>query len=288
MAKNDLTRSTTCNSRNELRRLNVSIVTYNTEAAELLPFINQIQQSDNINTIFVIDNSPNASLLAQLPTHSVYYHKTNENVGFGAAHNIALRESHRANIPFHLVLNPDVTLSSKIVDLCLEAIRARPDVALLMPHVMNPDGTTQKLAKLLPSPGILLARRLFGKLLPKRINGSYELDRYDYKAELDVPALSGCFMLMRTGAVASAGYFDERFFMYMEDFDLCRRLQSIGRTICWPKASITHQHDRGSYRNLSLLLVHARSAYIYFSKWGWFNDTYRRTINRSTMKRLGY
>ena len=101
----------------------------------------------------------------------------------------------------------------------------------------------------------------------------------DYNKEMEVPYLSGCFMFLRTEALKKAGLFDERFFMYPEDIDLTRRIHMRYKTKYYPKVSIVHAHEKGSYKNISLFYIHLKNMIKYFNKWGWFFDKERKKIN---------
>jgi GT2 family glycosyltransferase len=104
---------------------------------------------------------------------------------------------------------------------------------------------------------------------------------------MDVPALSGCFMLMRMDAVLRAGLFDERYFLYFEDVDLSRRVGRIARTVFVPHVSIVHDYAKGSYRDWRLLWHHLVAATRYFNKWGWLRDEERDQVNAHALRAAG-
>ncbi|HWV71328.1 MAG TPA: hypothetical protein VN040_06425, partial [Pseudosphingobacterium sp.] len=103
---------------------------------------------------------------------------------------------------------------------------------------------------------------------------------------LDVPNLSGCFMFVRTAILKKIGGFDPRYFMYLEDVDLVRRIGEHARTVFCPFVSIYHGYQKGSYANGKLMRLHIQSAIKYFNKWGWFIDSDRRKLNKITLDRL--
>lgn len=107
----------------------------------------------------------------------------------------------------------------------------------------------------------------------------YELKHKNYDEVMEVPNLSGCFMFLRMEVLKIVGLFDESFFMYLEDTDLSRRINLQFQTIYYPKVSIIHQYEKGSYKSLKLLKYHIVSAFRYFNKYGWFFDMVRATIN---------
>jgi hypothetical protein len=89
-------------------------------------------------------------------------------------------------------------------------------------------------------------------------------------------------MMINGAALREVGMFDERYFMYMEDVDLCRRIHRRFRTIYFPEVAIYHRYAKGSYRSFRLMMHHIVSALLYFHKWGWFFDPERVDINRES------
>ena len=110
----------------------------------------------------------------------------------------------------------------------------------------------------------------------------YELRHLDLSVVREVPCLSGCFMFLRSKVLREVGFFDERYFMYMEDVDLCRRIGAKYQTVFYPDVAITHGYAKGSYTNGTLLGYHVRSAVRYFRKWGWIFDSQRGQLNQKT------
>jgi hypothetical protein len=87
-------------------------------------------------------------------------------------------------------------------------------------------------------------------------------------------------MFLRSSVLKQVGLFDERFFMYMEDVDLCRRIGNKSRTMYYPDTFLFHGYTKGSYKSFDLALAHLQSAMKYFTKWGWFFDHERDRRNR--------
>ena len=163
-----------------------------------------------------------------------------------------------------LVINPDVYVKDGCLDRLFRYMESNTDVGLVMPNVVYPNGKRQYLCKLLPRPTDLLLRRLFG-YRSKR----YEMRTQDYTKPFEAPSLSGCFMFIRSKALKDVGFFDESFFMYLEDLDLSRRMHEKYRTMFYPKAEVIHEHQKASYKDPRMLVVHTVSAIKYFNKWGW-------------------
>jgi GT2 family glycosyltransferase len=204
-------------------------------------------------------------------------------MGYGAAHNIAIRESIYDDIPFHLVINPDIILTRDALDSMLQFIAQHPEVGSLMPRVTYPDGQIQRLCKLLPTPLDVFGRRFLPAQWMQRRNQTYEMHASGYDRIMNIPYLSGCFMLLRTQAVQQARLFDERFFMYPEDMDLTRRIHRNYLTVFFPHATIIHNHEKASYKSLKMLWIHIVNMCRYFNKWGWFCDKERTLFNQTAI-----
>ncbi len=94
-------------------------------------------------------------------------------------------------------------------------------------------------------------------------------------------------MFMRTKTLREhALYFDERFFMYCEDFDLIRRLHRVGKTLYYPGIRIVHRQARASYTDRGMLKAHIVSACRYFNKYGWLIDPERKRMNERIIREL--
>lgn len=103
---------------------------------------------------------------------------------------------------------------------------------------------------------------------------------------MEVPSLSGCFMFVRIAVLKKVGGFDERYFMYAEDLDLCRRIGKVSRTMYYPNVVVYHEYAKGSYKNRRLLRYHLSSVVKYFNKWGWVWDLDRKIINKRILDNL--
>jgi GT2 family glycosyltransferase len=273
--------------------LNISIVLYHNKKEQIRKVVESVLNTDlNIN-LYLVDNS-STDILRDLEKidNRIIYIFNNANLGFGKAHNIALRRSIQENVPYHLVLNPDVYFEKGVLEELYNFMEANKDVGLVMPKVLYPDGNIQYLCKLLPTPLDLFGRRFlnfgpFKKIVEKR-NEVYELRFTGYDKIMEVPYLSGCFMFIRTEVLKKVGLFDERFFMYLEDTDLSRRIHRVAKTIYYPYVHIYHEYGKGSYKSLKPLYYHIKSAIKYFNKYGWFFDKERQEINKRTLKKLGW
>lgn len=267
--------------------LNVSIVLYRPNVQQVVDLCDELLKAQCVRKIFLIDNSPMESEeLSVLKGKVSYRWQQGNNLGYGRGHNIAIRESVYYNTPFHLVMNADVSIAASDLDRLYHFISHHNEIGQLMPKVVYPDGELQYLCKLLPTPLDVLARRFLPKSWNKKRNRQYELRFTGYDKIMNVPYLSGCFMLLRTEAVLKARLFDERYFMYPEDIDLTRTIHRDYLTIFFPDVTVVHDHARESYHSWHMTWVHMVNMCRYFNKWGWLFDKERRVMNRLTLKSL--
>jgi GT2 family glycosyltransferase len=211
------------------------------------------------------------------------------NVGFGRAVNQAAAVS---KAPLLLLMNPDCQLSPGAISSLRSVLDAEPSCAVVGPRILDPDGTVQGSAR--GDPDILTG--LFGRtgtlravmpfLAVARRNVVVEDAVRSGLPSVVVDWLSGACMLVRRDAFLAAGGFDERFFLYWEDADLCRRLRGRGYHIRYvPGATAVHQVGRSSQtaRRSSVRAFHA-SAYLYYATHvapGWLNP--RRLLARALL-----
>lgn len=238
--------------------------------------------------LYVINNSTRDLYHPLASEFAIASIRNQKNIGYGGGHNVALRRI-RDTSEFHFVLNADIQFGPLELERMIAYMRENQEVGQLMPRVVYEDGNLQHLCKLLPTPGDVFLRRFappsLKSLMRERME-DYELQFSGYNRIMDVPCLSGCFMLFRVSALRDIGLFDERYFMYAEDFDLTRRMHAKYRTVFFPEATIVHAHARSSYKNGRLLWWHAQSLVKYFNKWGWFFDAERTRVNRETLSQF--
>lgn len=263
------------------KKLTCSIVVYENDEKKLIQAIESFLNTTLHVKLYVIDNSLTDYYKFLQDKYDLEYIYLGKNMGFGAAHNIIIKRIMKQD-GLHLIMNPDVYFSKNTMEQLCEFINSDNKIGLVMPKVLNIDRTIQYNCKLLPKPYNLMIRRFFNfftNLLDKS-NEQYEMRFTDYNAIMEVPYLSGCFMLIRNEVFREVGLFDERFFLYAEDIDLSRRIHQKYKTMYYPKVEIFHYHEKGSYKSLKLLYYNIDSAFKYFNKWGWWRDEERKRINK--------
>ncbi|MEG1037827.1 MAG: glycosyltransferase, partial [Mucinivorans sp.] len=201
-----------------------SIVTYKTDKEELTTVLKCVANS-SIEKIYIVDNSPEDELRKfENLSPKIEYIFGHHNVGYGAAHNIAIRKAIENGAQYHVVINPDIQFENGVIEALKTYMNENPDVGQVMPRVVYPNGELQYLCKLLPTPMDLMGRRFIpiDSYVDKR-NHKFEMRDSGYDKIIQVPFLSGCFMFLRVEALKLVGGFSDRYWMYCEDLDLCRR-----------------------------------------------------------------
>lgn len=265
-----------------------SIVIYKNSTEMIIRVISSTLKS-NINHLYIIDNSPIDLTTRIIPNDDrLIYIFTGANIGYGAGHNIAIKKSIAIGATYHLIINPDIYFEKNVIFELVKYMDLNQNIGLIMPKITYPNGQIQYLCKLIPTPFDLIFRRFLPKSYFPKDKDRFQLKFTNYDKIMDVPYLSGCFMLLRIKVLKEVGLFDERFFMYPEDIDLTRRIHEKYRTVYFPEVSIIHDHARESYKSFRMLLIHIKNIIIYFNKWGWLFDSKRKTINAKILRDLKY
>lgn len=230
----------------------------------------------------IIDNGPGAAAATTVaaaaqtfrhavPGITVRVLSGQGNVGYGAGHNLAIRDG---ATDFHLVLNPDVLVAEDALAEAARFMAARSDVGLLSPRVTDEAGRLQYLCKRYPSP-LVLALRGFAPRLIKAAFARY-LANYEMRDVIDdthvvedVPIASGAFMFCRTSALAAVEGFDPGFFLYFEDFDLSLRLARHARIVYVPAVHIVHFGGHSARKGAAHVRMFFTSGLRFFRKHGW-------------------
>ena len=263
--------------------ITASIVTFKTEGEELKHCLVNLNHN-LIKKVYVIDNSKQKYIedICSKFSYAEYY--ASENIGYGAAHNIGIKEGIKENSKYHIVLNSDIDFNSEIIESLYNYMNKNIDVAQVQPKIIYPNGEMQYSCRLLPTPLNLIFRRFLPKTLSLKLDERYLLKMCDHSKEMNIPYHQGSFMFFRTECFNKVGLFDERFFMYPEDIDITRRMHKLYRTMYVPFVSVIHNHRAESYKSKKMLRIHIANMIKYFNKWGWFFDKDRKEWNKKVLK----
>ncbi len=235
--------------------ISIVIVNYNVRdfLLQCLRSIEQAAEPDGINieVIVVDNNSKDGSVEFLEPKFpSVKFISLDENIGFGRANNIGIEKS---NGEYVLILNPDTILSEDTLSVMKQYMDDNTEVGMAGCKLLNPDGSFQVACRRgFPTPWASFTK-LFGlqKLFPKsklfaRYNQTYlSVDKTYY-----IDALMGAFMFCRRDALEQSGGFDEQYFMYGEDLDLCYNFHKLGWKVAYVHStSIIHYKGESTRRS---------------------------------------
>ncbi|MDO1605229.1 glycosyltransferase family 2 protein [Lactobacillus sp. YT155] len=251
----------------------VSIVTYNSPYIfkTLDSWIDNVMNDYDISLV-IHDNGSDADYLKKLEEYEnkgiTIVKGTNQ--GFGHGHNQVLTQT---TSDFFVICNPDILITKEAFETLYDFLENSDDkVGMLTPKTVNPDGQVQYLIRRkLDVFDYMLRFVPFGfvkKMFNKRLSYYECRDLSDERQVIQYG--SGAFMFTKTQVIKEIDGFDERFFMYFEDNDLCDRIRKNGNEIYYiPDATVTHFYGKESHRSLRGFKIFMKSMAQYFNKWGW-------------------
>lgn len=224
--------------------LSIIIVAYKSRG-EIAPCLASIPtQIDWLSTeIFLVDNfgSDGIEKLVSEQFPHVHYLQPEQNLGFGRANNLGFAQ---ARGDFILFLNPDTVCTPQALLHCAQRLNDDPQIGLISPRLKLPDGTIDLACRRsIPTlwDGFCRASGLAKRFPHRRCFAGYNLTYLPEDGSYDVGAINGAFMMGCRAAFEKAGVFDESFFMYGDDLDLCIRFTKAGYRICYDgSVEITH------------------------------------------------
>lgn len=177
------------------------------------------------------------------------------NLGFTGGHNLALRERRGEHVA---LLNSDTVVHSGALGLIADFMRGHPDIGIVGPKLLNPDGSLQYSCRRFPNPIAAAFRNTFlGRWFPNNSYvRTYLMQDIDHSQPSDVDWVSGAAMFIRGDLVERIGGLDPEYFMYCEDTDYCKRGWEAGyRVTYFPDAVITHAIGRSTDRVANKMIV---------------------------------
>ncbi|HJP66264.1 MAG TPA: glycosyltransferase family 2 protein [Actinomycetota bacterium] len=217
--------------------------------------------------VVVIDNaSGDGSADVAAGHQAVRLIRNDSNRGFAAAANQGIAVT---SAPFILLLNPDAEVVSGTIAGFVKVARDRPRAGAIGAMVRDPDGTIYPSARKVPTLGEAVGHAFLGPFMENRYSRAYTMSDWDRRTERGVEWVSGSCVLLRREALDAVGVFDEGYFMYVEDVDLCTRLRRAGWDVLYsPELEVLHIGgvSTGGYRSRRMTLEHSRSIYRYFVK----------------------
>lgn len=285
------------NNTDENKDILLSIIIINYKTPTLLrQCIQSIQKNSPAfgYEIIAVDNNSedgSAEMVRDDFEDSVVLIANKENLGFPKAVNKGIKKSKASK--YVLVLNPDITVIESCLDKMHKYMEENKEIAVLGPKLLNPNGSIQySCFSKYPSLKMVLYRRT---ILGKTKNAKKKVDEFlmtdwDHKQESEVAWILGSCMFVRKSAIEKVGLMDERFFMYMEDVDWCRRFWNNDYKVVYsPKFEMVHYYQRASASEPSILKsmfnkitrIHIASAIKFFFKYWRHKDKNIPNFNKN-------
>ena len=257
-----------------MESIDITVVIVNYKVKEYIAnLLNSIYKAKGALSvqIIVVDNNSNDESVEFLKKRypKVTYIENKENLGFGVANNQAINI---ADGEFTLIINPDTLVSEDTLEVMLSHMRKHPKCGASGCKILNPDGTFAPESKRsVPTLGTAISKVLgLNSIFPKsKVFGSYYLGWIHENEFAHIPVLSGSFMFWRTDVLQHLNGFDERFFMYGEDIDLCYRIQNTEYHIDYvPNTSIIHYKGESTRKgDLKYVRIFNKALYQFFEKY---------------------
>lgn len=257
--------------------LSVAIVAYH-NYEDILAALHSIEQHTAgciRKQIYIVDNSEPksredkkaaADFKGAISAYcDVQYVDAGGNLGFGKGHNFVIPY---LDSKYHAIVNPDILLIDDAFSSIIRYMDENSSVGMCIPKILDAGGTIQPVYRKEPTVFDMFVRMFCRKLFPKRV-ASHTLQDMDYTKPFPVPFGQGSFLVVRTALFKEMRGFDDGFFMYMEDADLCKRINQVSQLMYFPGATVIHKWEKGSHKRLKLFLHHVNSMRYYFRKWGY-------------------
>ena len=246
-----------------------SIVLFKENLSDLYVTIESFLNIPLQKKLFLIDNTSTRFFEYVFVDESIEYIPVESNIGFGSAHNKIINKINNFS-KYHLILNPDVTFEPKVIPNLVTELQKNENIAMIAPKVLFLDGSHQYSCRRYPNVLELIVRRFpFLRTIFRKVIYKGEYREKDLNKSFFAEYLTGCFQLYTTNDFIKLRGFDERYFLYMEDVDICKKIDEFGKKkLYYPNEKIVHILKQGSSKNVNLFFRHLNSAYKYFLKWG--------------------
>jgi len=259
-------------------KLSITLVNYNQKYFPRM-CIESLRKSktDFKYEIIVVDNNSKDESVAFLEKSAKKDHikliKSPKNLGYGRGHNLAAKNAQGKYI---LIMNVDMTIEKDALQKLIDYLEKHPEIGILAPKLIYHNGHIQESCRRdMTFTDLVLKRTPLRHIPPfKKRCENYLMRDFDHKQTQEVDLLVGAFLLMPRRIFDEVGGFDERYFLFMEDFDLCRKVRLKGyKVIYYPEVEAIHYHKRLSDGGLlsqltkKVFWIHVVSSIKYFWKW---------------------
>lgn len=256
-------------------KLTICIVAYNNykDIEDALKSIYRYTPSSLTKQIYIVDNGvaisdckDNEDFKSFINGYEdIVYIDAGENIGFGKGHNRILNI---IDSEYHAIVNPDVLLCEDSFSKIVNWMDANKEIGMVIPLIVDEKDNRQEVYRR-ELTVFDMFNRMFLKEAFKGRAKKHTMQDMNFKKPFNVPFGQGSFLVIRTELFKKLGGFDDNYFMYCEDADLCKRVNCISKLMYFPDTKVIHKWEKGSHKNKTLLKYHLNSTKYYFKKWGW-------------------
>ena len=219
--------------------------------------------------VILVDNSSKDDGLEPILKRytKIQFINNSKNVGFARANNQGAKI---ASGDFLLFINPDTVMIEDAIESMLDYIRSDSSIGILGPKVLNSDQTVQYSCRKFPTiwSGLFNRYSLMTRLFPNnRYSRDYLMLDYDHNSIRSVDWVSGCCMMLSELTLKKANGFDENYFLFIEDVDLCQVIKKKGlRVVYFPNAKIFHKISSSNAHSTSRVIIKRHQGMIYYNQ----------------------
>lgn len=254
--------------------LSACIVAYNNyeDIKAALTSMEQFTSPELAKRIYIVDNGVAISSPSDVEGFKEFVEKRNDveyidagtNLGFGKGHNTVLD---KLDSEYHAIVNPDILFCEDAFSKIIAWMDENNDVGMVIPDIRDEYGKRQLVYREELTVFDMFIRFFCKGAFKKRVK-KHTLQDKDYSKPFQVPFGQGSFLVVRTELFKELKGFDDNFFMYVEDADLCKRVNQVSKLMYFPGARVIHKWEKGSHVNKVLFKYHVQSMKYYFKKWG--------------------
>ena len=240
-------------------QFNISIVSYTKDTSDLHMCLDSLKNQHVMKNVIIVDNLGSLAIKTLSSKYEFVQYFQLPNVGFGAGHNFASSKFSQGG--YRVFLNPDICLPDQCLNIIKNCFKKNSGVSLLSPILLNLDGSYQQFVRDYPGLPSMLKRIFFNK------NSQPDYTLKD-KMFVDTKYMHGAFFVIDKGISTHQSMFDERYFLYLEDIDLCISMADYGRVGVCLDAKVFHRHGKASRKLSRITWIHFISFVKFWLKHG--------------------
>ena len=239
--------------KNNKIKISIGIVSFHNET-DIISAVESIEKYTErriSKRIYIIDNADGehdySVLVNKYP--DVRYIKTHDNLGFGKGHNYIINE---IDSEYHAIVNPDIVLHEDSFQKLIEFMDENTDVGMCIPKLIDEEGNFLYVYRREITFWDMFVR-FFGRYIFKKRYRYHAMYDQDYSKPFVVPFAQGSFLVIRSELFKKIGGFDDRYFMYLEDADLCKKVNNESKVLFFPGTTVTHKWEKDPIKIISCL-----------------------------------